>query len=109
MKTSKFNNEKRLSVKIDGIGSSDVNIKLNTGENLGLIQSLDLNCSIGNFNTVKLTSILEKAEVDILQKNTELKVILPYNYKIGYWINFLFNKVFPKDLKPGETLKPYKK
>jgi len=84
-------NDKRISIKIDSSRSGDVHIKLNTGENLGLIQSIDINGSVGNFNKVTLTSILEKAEVDMLQQNTELIVILPFAYTLRYWISKLFS------------------
>lgn len=88
------NKDKRIQVKIGGSHPGDVNIALDSGENLGLVQALEIKAAVGDFVTVKLESILEKAEVDILQKQTEVKVILPRDYKLGYWIKFIFSKIF---------------
>lgn len=86
--------EKRIHISVNGIDTRDVEIKLDDGTNLGLIQSFKIECKVGELNKLVLESILEKAEIDILQKHTELKIILPKRYKLGYWINHIFYNIF---------------
>jgi hypothetical protein len=85
--------DKRVSITINGANPSGVDIRLDTGESLGLIQSLKIDGRVGHLTKVSLESILEKSEIDILQKNTEIKVVIPPYYYIGYWINRVFSKI----------------
>ena len=86
MNIKNSNNDKRINVKINGASHGDVTITLNSGENLGFIQSVNINGCVGGLNTVRLESILEKADIDILQKQTEIKVLVPSHYYVFCWL-----------------------
>lgn len=73
----------------------DITIGLSGGENLGLVQSLELKAEVGTFPTLKLTSLVNESELEVLQKNTELNVVIQdwEAYSLGIKsVNELLNK-----------------
>ena len=78
MKKTKSN--KTISIKCkppkDGVIArpSDFQIKLSDGTNLGNIRSLSLKVNNDGIPILKLESYVTELELELLQKNTELKV-----------------------------------
>lgn len=68
-------NRKLINIKADGPHSNDVQIALDSGESLGLIQSMEVSGQVGGLTKLKLESILNQAEIQVLQKDTEVTVI----------------------------------
>lgn len=76
---SNQHNDKRIKIKISGPKPQETSIKLydNNGEcsSLGLVQDIQVNSSVKDFHKLTITSILEDAELDFLENETEIKVI----------------------------------
>lgn len=70
-------NDQRIHIKVDGPSIADTHVKLSGGQTLGLIQAIQIDLRVGHVPRVVLESILEKAEIEVLQSQTEVKVILP--------------------------------
>lgn len=75
---------KTVSIKIkapepkNGIASiarpGDISLNLSNNETLGMVQSFNINASIGTFPTVQITTIISNLEADFLQEKTELVI-----------------------------------
>lgn len=61
---------------------SDSNVKLETGENLGSIQAVNIVSRIGQLSTATIETICTQGEAELLQRNTELKISIVD--RIGY-------------------------
>lgn len=66
--------------------AGDCSVKLNSGESLGFVQAVAIEARVGGVSTAIIETICNKAEVEILQKNTELlvSVVERKDYADGY-------------------------
>lgn len=55
--------------------AGDCSIKLNSGESLGLVQAVTIKARVGELSTATIETICNQAEVEILQRNTEVVLI----------------------------------
>lgn len=66
--------------------AGDCSVELDSGEKLGLVQSVEIKAQIGSFSTAKIETICNLAEVEVLQRDTELIVTIKDHdeYMRGY-------------------------
>lgn len=86
----------------------DSHVKLSGGEDLGLVQAVEIRAEVGQLSTAKVYTKCTEGRAEVLQKNTELIVTFPETYdqwsswikNDNYFSNFDENKVnVPGDLK----------
>ena len=56
--------------------ANDCSVKLKDGQNLGRVQSVQVNAGVGEISSAVLHTICNEAEVEILQRDTELRIII---------------------------------
>ena len=64
-------------------GPGDVLVTLSGGENLGLVQALNIKADVNSLPTLELSTFMTETEVAILQKNTEVKVTIIDEKRLG--------------------------
>ncbi len=79
--------DKKISIKSTGIRSGDTIIKLDSKNSLGLIQKVKWENEVGDIPKAELFTFLTPVELEVLQKNTELKFVFDRNY---FWANIIY-------------------
>jgi len=64
-----------IKIKIGGADSRDCQIKVDSEKSLGLIQSFSISASVFETTKLRIESVLTDAEIEILENETEIKVI----------------------------------
>jgi len=72
--------------------SSDISVLLDNGDSLGMVQSIHIDCIAGDSPFCTITTILSEANIELLQKNTDLRVISEENEIQRIWNESKQNK-----------------
>lgn len=68
------NTKKFISVSIESDGDSDNTFaKLSNGANLGLVQSIDWSCKVGELARCQITTLLTKAQLSALMEDSIIR------------------------------------